>query len=764
MNWFIFIVLSLLFIVTPYERGLYFNTDVYTVYFFIFSLFIMLVVRLLIRSETNSILPIAFVIIFPFCFFLSLFNAQNPQGAWDSLFQWTANAAFVFLIFWAAKERKIKQWMPHVFQLTGIWIAWHMIFLHFGWLFYPNAFIADRFSGVFQYPNTFGMIMIAFYLFSLVMLTNENLKGYEIALYSFPLVAFMVCFIESYSRGMYLLFPVIWIVGLLLLTPKNQLKYICYSAVTMVSALFVTRAFERDSTPFHDYPGLTYLLLFTVLTIALGFALERLNVIERCIKNIERWNEKRWGQFVAPMAIVAICLLGLLDLTNEGLVYKQLPENLQERINSINPENNTARERYYFMQDALAMSKESPLIGFGGEAWASIYKNYQQLPYQSNKIHNGFFEWIVDIGWIGFLLFVAVFLYFYYVMTKNYLKKKETALQIAVFVATLTIFSHSFIDFNMSYGTIWLMVFWLFTMVIHHEHIVVPKFWEKVSGANSHKLGRNSLYAFSILVIVCFVISYRFSMADQYYNQAQDSKYLAEREELLSKAVALNQNESKYWFFLADTYIRIKQQNINVNENRRIIKEINHKIVSLEPSNSYLLYRAGVMLERIGMKEEALEKYATALSMDQFDTEIYQHTINLTVSMALDASAAGDQSRMVHYARLAAHTYEMLQENIEAVQSVDVWHYHNSRDFHIPFVTKEKALISYFMLEKEDEIGSLVTAVTNEGESDLFVLAGMLLQELGHWKKAELIYQNNELHPNETEDLKKKYQEKYEIF
>src|SRR5690625_4497372 len=97
---------------------------------------------------------------------------------------------------------------------------------------FPSAFIFNRFAGVFQYPNTFGMVMAIFFLFSLVMLTKESLRMSEIVIYAAPLCLFFYLFIGSFSRGMFVVFPIVFLGALLFVKPSRQLLMIVASIVS----------------------------------------------------------------------------------------------------------------------------------------------------------------------------------------------------------------------------------------------------------------------------------------------------------------------------------------------------------------------------------------------------------------------------------------------------------------------------------------------------------------------------------------------------
>ena len=95
-------------------------------------------------------------------------------------------ARFFMMLYWSSTKSKIQTLLPVVLQLTGIGIAFSMILFYYEILTFKDSIVAERFAGVFQYPNTFAMVMAVFFLISLVMMTKEKLPRWIFILYSLP--------------------------------------------------------------------------------------------------------------------------------------------------------------------------------------------------------------------------------------------------------------------------------------------------------------------------------------------------------------------------------------------------------------------------------------------------------------------------------------------------------------------------------------------------------------------------------------------------
>jgi hypothetical protein len=119
MKWFTFVFLILLFIITPFQKGLYFDHNIHLINLFIIVLFFGFYF-LPIYQKRNSLfkMPMS-IILLPLCFLLSLPFAVSPNNAWNSLLRWVFYSCFFILLIWTTSKPKIGQLLPVLFQLFG---------------------------------------------------------------------------------------------------------------------------------------------------------------------------------------------------------------------------------------------------------------------------------------------------------------------------------------------------------------------------------------------------------------------------------------------------------------------------------------------------------------------------------------------------------------------------------------------------------------------------------------------------------------------
>ncbi|UOQ86761.1 O-antigen ligase family protein [Gracilibacillus salinarum] len=613
MVWILWAFLSIIMVTTPFQNGLYFDTDFYPIHVMIYCMMLGLIFHLIRTNQLAVWRSFAFLLVIPLCYLVSLIQAVHPQGAFDMLFRWTMYISFFLLLIWCMNKRQaLKTFMPVIFYLTGILIMLHMLVNHWGLLQGQFVTYQGRFAGVFQYPNTFGMVMAAFYLFGLIMLLKQH-PWWLALLYAVPLPLFFASFLASYSRGMLLVFPLIWLIGICLLPYRQQVHYVLASVLTIGTGYLIFPTF--DVIP---------VLIFSIVS---GLVLTRTKTIR-----------KQYHRLLLPGLSMLLLVLLLADLSKEGVVYEHLPVNLQQKVTSISS-SSTAQERLLMYEDALTASMDAPLIGRGGNAWESIYRYYQQVPYQAKKIHNEYLETIIDIGYTGFILVSIIFIFLF---IQIWQKRHQDPLHIAVILSLLVIFLHSLLDFNAAYGFIGVMVCWLVAMVLYDLKV-----------KHTLTVHRLTLIIYILLLTFTTVYSARFWVAEKI------------NPDTPSRAIALNPYQKNYWLEL------------------RTSSKQAAGLVRTEPMNAQVWYQAGKILETDQQRELALSYYQKALTLDRYDTSIYYAIIFLSAELASDTNQS-------FYAQEAIQTYEKMQQAVQYLKNHDQGEAHNNRDFFITDAVKEE--------------------------------------------------------------------------
>lgn len=121
----------------------------------------------------------------------------------------------------------------------------------------------------------------------------------------------------------------------------------------------------------------------------------------------------------------------------------------------LRPETASARAAMY--ADAAELLRRSPWLGQGGDVWRHAFRRVQSLPYVGSEVHSGYLDLALDLGLLG----LACILLWLGGMSIPLLRARS-----ALLPPYLVLLLHSAIDFDFSYGLVWLLLLWTATMGI----------------------------------------------------------------------------------------------------------------------------------------------------------------------------------------------------------------------------------------------------------------------------------------------------------
>ena len=139
------------------------------------------------------------------------------------------------------------------------------------------------------------------------------------------------------------------------------------------------------------------------------------------------------------------------------LLARAIPQSIYHRMLGISGTDLSVWERIDFWHDGMKIFAKSPLVGFGGNAWQSVYQKYQSFDYSSNQAHSSLVDAADSYGIFGiaFILLMAAALL---LALRRAWGKGDLAG--AALVAGAAVFLHSLIDFDLSIASS-LLVLWL---------------------------------------------------------------------------------------------------------------------------------------------------------------------------------------------------------------------------------------------------------------------------------------------------------------
>ncbi|MFF2019837.1 O-antigen ligase family protein [Paenibacillus sp. NPDC058177] len=157
------------------------------------------------------------------------------------------------------------------------------------------------------------------------------------------------------------------------------------------------------------------------------------------------WLERRWHSTAqrSRAALLALAAAGWTAGGTAVLTY------MIARITT--GPSSTVAARGLLYRDALRLAGEAPWLGRGGGTWRNMYLAIQSRPYVGSQTHNGYLDLLLNLGGVGLAVVLVLLL-------ATACSLRATPHLLAPF---LVLVLHSAVDFDWSYGMVWLLLFWL---------------------------------------------------------------------------------------------------------------------------------------------------------------------------------------------------------------------------------------------------------------------------------------------------------------
>ena len=313
---------------------------------------------------------------------------------------------------------------------------------------YSAAEIEKWLNGTVQYHNAFGILtIVGFYV--MCALNSDEFKSAKFAIYGVCSYFLMFGLIMSYSRGAWVMVPIISVLFLVFGTSVTRLRFFATGISSLAGVMAVLPFFSAFVIEKNTGSALALLVLGLLLSVALYYGVHILLKKLSALKNFKKVSIA----IIAVVLVIAVLIVLLPDL------FPFLPDQIAERLKGISFEGGTVKERMVFYKDAFNLYKDSNfLLGSGGGAWQYLYGMYQSYLYFTSQAHSYIMQVLVETGALGFVLWIAVIVLFF-VQAFRARKSANKNILCAVVCSGAALIIHSFIDFDLSLPAI-LIVLW----------------------------------------------------------------------------------------------------------------------------------------------------------------------------------------------------------------------------------------------------------------------------------------------------------------
>ncbi len=503
---------------------------------------------------------------------------------------------------------------------------------------FASLYLSNRIGSLFQYPNTLAAINIVGVVVMLGLILFH--KSIIIRVISFMLfITNLLTFILTISRGGLLVFVFIFFIYLLVLPKEKRISYFLYNALGFAIILVYLKGFTQS---FGNFEMGTKYLALSLLTAFILFL-----ILDYLIKRFNLSNKKNY-----LYGIVAItCSLILFTFLCDNL----LPENILNRLKDINFSTVNVKLRLNFYEAAFGIIKDHP-FGIGGEGWASIYYDYIPNFFIAREVHSHPLQIGVEAGILGMIGFISFSLYTIYIFIKGYyLEHSETRYYYLIMgLSFLALFSHSWIDFDMSYSSVAFLFYALASQV--------PKTNNFILGFKKYK---KIIFSIFLILTVCLVIGLGKMLIGSYY-KVHGEDLLDEGEYI--KAVSSFEDAIK-WIpndSMSYLYILMFKEDITLNERDQLLEQA-YKYNSYKPEIIHY-YLKGKM--ELGQYEEAY-RLASLLVKRQPLKENFTLFFDSARYSIKNAINKENMENLINYSQEVLNIYSLSKEYDYNLREVD---------------------------------------------------------------------------------------------
>ncbi|WP_054974094.1 O-antigen ligase family protein [Paenibacillus sp. A3] len=699
--WLLAGITLLILIWAPFQRAL-FNGNNFDFERSIFSTFVWSAIMLLLISilafykwnlnRWSDFLSIMIWLI-PITYFISSISPASKYSATNMVFITFVYASFYLVGFFLAKQDSGSSLLINGIMGSGYLVVWFGIMNWFGhketayaivkWFasdmaqynIYQHAIMADdngvRLTSVFQYGNAYAAFLIAMLLGSLYLISISK-KWTSTVFHGFMVIPILISFFLTLSRGALVILPVIFLVVIIFLKVKKQLTFILYtivaSIITMAILSPVTNVGVEQVKQYNGalaMKGWTTLIIAALLFTGIAAVLQRF-VVPRVEEKLNAISNKKVSYFIIPAGTVVLgAIVAFLLLGNTGFL-NLFPENIKQRIENINFEQNSVLERGTFYKDALKLYSDYPVVGAGGGAWSALYEKYQNNPYVSRQAHNFFLQYLVEVGIIGFVIFIVILLSILWLFHRKFHNDsgENSSSRYVYYILAISLLIHSTLDFDLSFVYLGILLFLCLGAMIANNDFEIKGQWK-----NSIQKAK---WAYPALLVVLSIIFFfngvqLLNANSNFENarmQASISKNFNDITGPLDKAMSQNPNHPDYALFKIDILLQVYNQTKDenyFNEANRILTEMLKK----EPHNRTLIDRELTTLTLKGKNKESLERTNQEINNFPWDISLYEKSIVLSTDLGNTAQDKNDAQEMKMYHDQALSIYSKVEARIK---------------------------------------------------------------------------------------------------
>ena len=666
---FVWIGLGLILVLSPLMRGLFFEPDLVLTEVAVGLVSLVMAADMLMKGRAYRLSAMeGAVFALALAYALAVVGAVDLRGAIMETMKYITYAlVFVATVYLARSPRDASRilallWLAAVVTaLVGV-LAAVKVFP------FPGAVEGRVIASTFQYKNALAAYLLAAFIIGLGLVsTSKGLFG-RLAVPAGNFVLLLVLF-NTFSRGTWILMPIVLIVYSLLLPRDRQFRNLYHIFLTVGVGFFAGRYFVQAVAEDHLLAAEAWVVLGAAATA--GGSL----VYDVLIRLVESWRAEDTVKKVTANVLAAFLVLNVgayvyyAYSTAPALSGEIVPGRIKSYSQTIHPGAGSYDIRSDYYRTALAIARDYPVNGTGGRGWASIYHRYQPYLTYSTEVHNHYLQVLVEAGIIGLAAYVALWVLAGLAVYRLYRSLRPSrpaqaaadsgwVLTWAGAAAALTIGIHSFYDFDLSLPAVAVFLWVLFGLIRSaldwqekHETETRPKTCIPIAA---------TVAALSLLVIVPAWRANAAGHLGALGAQALAAENFYEADQYYTKAARLDPFQATYRADLAQIYAvsGLKQKDPILIKKAWAQLDRASQLKPYDPK-----IRAAVVntAQLLGDRERAVKEAELLLDMNPLDVTNYELITDLHLALALDQVARGETDK-------ARRSFKAILDDIEILQ------------------------------------------------------------------------------------------------
>lgn len=630
---------------------------------FIFALPLTYLISLIPAASHYQALNMVFIyLIYAVIFVIGLYFTRNTRD--NSIIRNTLLVSTYFSVFFG-----LFHWFGNSKFIADV-LGW-LIPLKSAAGTYLDAVMTDsnglRLTSFFQYANTYAAFLIAI-LFAGAFLLVKSRKWYVSAIHAYMLVPIILSFFLTLSRAAYVILPVVFLIVILCLKPYRQIMYTVHMAIAFIASMAILNKVTAIGITVNEQFNGSESLKGWMLTLGISLAVAILSTLLQHFvtpwlqQKLNQFGQRKASSLIMPAAAVILGAVMVFIFIGTS-VKNLLPENVKIRLENINFNQHSVLERGTFYKDAMKLVADYPIFGAGGGAWYSMYEKYQHNPYISRQAHSFFFQNIVEVGIVGFIVLVGLLILFFYTYLKYFVRSEETDRDshFYYFIIAIALLIHSVLDFDLSYVYVGVLLFLSLGAMLANTKSQESNRLKKLT---SLKWAYPSVI--SVLALIMFIFAQMSLSANASFMtsltmvQQQTSKDYNQIVTPLNKALGLRENPD-----YTQLKVQLLQSVFSQNQSQQFYDEaqsILDKALKKEAYNFSLISLQMKQYDLIGDKEKQLTLVEEQLKNFPWNMTLYGKAIELNKYFEnYDAALATYQKILDQKNVLASLPKEQLQ-------------------------------------------------------------------------------------------------------